>query len=39
VLEKTRLGSHHAILATHQAAAALSGVEEIEELDDEYKMT
>jgi IS605 OrfB family transposase len=37
VLEETRLGSQHAILATHQAAAALSGVEEINELDEEYK--
>jgi predicted transposase len=37
VLEETRLGSQHAILATHQAAAALSGVEEIKELDEEYK--
>ena len=36
VLEETRLGSQHAILATHQAAAALSGVEEIEELDKDY---
>jgi putative transposase len=37
ILEETRLGSQHAILATHQAAAALSGVEEIKELDEEYK--
>jgi putative transposase len=37
VLEETRLGSQHAILATHQAAAALSGVEEIKELDEKYK--
>jgi hypothetical protein len=37
VLEETGLGSQHAILGTHQAAAALSGVEEIEELDEEYK--
>ena len=37
VLKETRLGSQHAILATHQAAAALSGVEEIEELDEEYE--
>jgi IS605 OrfB family transposase len=37
VREETRLGSQHAILATHQAAAALSGVEEIKELDEEYK--
>ncbi|OAQ53459.1 hypothetical protein HTG_08240 [Natrinema mahii] len=31
VREETQLGSQHAILATHQAAAALSGVKEIEE--------
>ena len=37
VLEETRLGSQHAILATHQAAAALSGVEEIKELNENYK--
>ncbi|MFB6235316.1 MAG: RNA-guided endonuclease InsQ/TnpB family protein [Halopenitus sp.] len=37
VLEETRLGSQHAILATHQAAAAISGVQEIEGLDEEYK--
>ncbi|MFB6234043.1 MAG: RNA-guided endonuclease InsQ/TnpB family protein [Halopenitus sp.] len=37
VREETRLGSQHAILATHQAAAALSGVEEIEQLDEDYK--
>jgi hypothetical protein len=37
VLEETRLGSQHAILATHQAAAALDGVEAIEDLDDHYK--
>lgn len=37
MLEETRLGSHHAILATHQAAAALSGVEETEDLDEDYK--
>jgi len=36
VLAETRLGSQHAILATHQAAAALSGIEEIENLDEEY---
>jgi putative transposase len=37
VLEETRLGSQHAILATHRAAAALDGVEAIEDLDDHYK--
>ncbi|MFB1063430.1 RNA-guided endonuclease InsQ/TnpB family protein [Natrinema sp. H-ect4] len=37
VREKTRLRSQHVILATHQAAAALSGVEEIEDLDENYK--
>jgi IS605 OrfB family transposase len=37
VLEETRLGSQHAILATHQAAAALDGVEAIENLDEHYK--
>ena len=37
LLEETRLGSQHAILATRQAAAALSGVEEIEQLDEDYK--
>jgi putative transposase len=37
VLKETRLGSQHAILATRQAAAALSGVEEIEELEVNYE--
>ena len=37
VREETYLGSQHVILATHQAAAALSGVEEIEDLDEHYK--
>jgi len=37
VLEETRLGSQHAILATHQAAAALQGVEELEDLDEDYE--
>ncbi|WP_257629012.1 RNA-guided endonuclease InsQ/TnpB family protein [Haloplanus salinarum] len=37
VLEETRLGSQHAILATHQAAAALDGVEAIKDLDEHYK--
>nr|WP_206335657.1 RNA-guided endonuclease TnpB family protein [Natronolimnobius sp. AArcel1] len=37
VLGETRLGSQHAILATHQAAAALDGVEAIEDLDEHYK--
>jgi putative transposase len=37
VLAETRLGSQHAILATHQAAAALDGVEAIEELAEHYK--
>ena len=37
VREETRLGSQHAILATHQAAAALSGVEEIKDLDEDYE--
>jgi putative transposase len=37
VLDETRLGSQHAILATHQAAAALDGVEAIEDLDEHYK--
>lgn len=37
VVEETRLGSQHAILATHQAAAALDGVEAIEDLDEHYK--
>jgi putative transposase len=36
VREETRLGSQHTILATHQAAAALSGVDEIEDLDEDY---
>lgn len=36
VRERTDLGSQHAILAIHQAAAALAGVEEIEELEEEY---
>lgn len=33
VRRETRLGSQHAVLATHQAAAALSGVEEVRNLD------
>ncbi|MDG5820390.1 transposase [Natronococcus sp. A-GB7] len=37
VLEETHLGSQHVILATHQAAAALAGAEEIEELEEDYK--
>ena len=37
ISEETRLGSQHAILATHQAAAALDGVEAIEDLDEHYK--
>ncbi|ERH04460.1 MAG: transposase, IS605 OrfB family, central region [Halorubrum sp. J07HR59] len=37
VLEETRLGSQHAILVTHQAAAALDGVDAIEDLDEHYK--
>ena len=37
IREDTRLGSQHAVLATHQAAAALSGVDEIEDLDEDYK--
>jgi IS605 OrfB family transposase len=37
VLEVTRLGSQHAILATHQAAAALTSVEEIENLNKDYE--
>lgn len=37
VREKTSLRSQHAILATHQAAAALQGVEEIEDLEQDYK--
>jgi IS605 OrfB family transposase len=37
IREKTRLGSQHAILATHQAAAALQGVEKIEDLEADYK--
>ncbi|WP_254611794.1 RNA-guided endonuclease InsQ/TnpB family protein [Haloterrigena gelatinilytica] len=36
VRDRTRLGSQHAILAIHQAAAALAGVEEIEGLDEDY---
>ncbi|WP_239641857.1 RNA-guided endonuclease InsQ/TnpB family protein [Haloterrigena salina] len=36
VRDRTRLGSQHAILAIHQAAAALAGVEEIEGLDKGY---
>jgi putative transposase len=34
--EETRLGSQHVILATHQAAAALSGVEKVEDLNEGY---
>ncbi|SDJ42759.1 RNA-guided endonuclease InsQ/TnpB family protein [Natronorubrum texcoconense] len=37
IREQTRLGSQHAILATHKAAAALSGIEEIDDLDEDYK--
>jgi IS605 OrfB family transposase len=37
ILEETRLGSQHAILATHQAAAALSGIQELENADEEYE--
>jgi IS605 OrfB family transposase len=37
VREETRLGSQHAILATHQAAAALDGVDAIEKIDEQYK--
>jgi len=37
ILEETRLGSQHAILAAHQAAAALSGIDELEALDEDYK--
>ncbi|MFQ3294083.1 MAG: putative transposase [Natrialbaceae archaeon] len=36
VRERTGLGSQHVILAAHQAAAALSGIDEIEELDEDY---
>lgn len=36
VREQTDLGSQHAILATHQAAAALSGIDEIEQLNENY---
>ncbi|TKX53138.1 transposase, partial [Halorubrum sp. SS7] len=34
--EETRLGSQHTILATHQAAAALSGIDDIEALEEDY---
>jgi len=37
VLEETRLGSQHAVLATHQAASALTGIEELEGLDEDYE--
>nr|WP_238398293.1 hypothetical protein [Halorussus salinus] len=37
VLDETRLGSQHAILASHQAAVALDGVEAIKDLDEHYK--
>ena len=37
VREQTRLGSQHTILAVHQAAAALSGIEEIETLCNAYE--
>lgn len=36
VREQTSLGSQHAILAIHQAASALTGVEEIEDLEEDY---
>ena len=36
IREETRLGSQHAILAAHQAAAALAGVEEVEAIEEEY---
>ena len=36
VREETRLGSQHTILATHQAAAALSGIDDIEALEEDY---
>ncbi len=37
VRDETGLGSQHAILAIRQAAAALSGVEEIRDLDEDYR--
>lgn len=37
IREETRLASQHAILAIHQAASALSGVNEIEQLEEEYE--
>lgn len=37
IREETRLGSQHAVLATHQAAAALTGIEEIEDSSEDYK--
>lgn len=37
VRRRTCLGSQHAVLATHKAAEALSGVEEIDELDEQYR--
>ncbi|SFR30901.1 MULTISPECIES: RNA-guided endonuclease InsQ/TnpB family protein [Halorubrum] len=36
VREETRLGRQHTILATHQAAAALSGIDDIEALEEDY---
>lgn len=36
VREQTSIGSQHAILAIHQAASALTGVEEIEDLEEDY---
>lgn len=36
VREETELGSQHAILATHQAAAALSGVKQVEKSSADY---
>jgi predicted transposase len=37
VLEETRLGSQHAILATHQAVTAFDDVEVIEDFDEHYR--
>jgi len=39
IRDETSLGSQHAILATHQAAAALSGIDEIEALEEDYKVS
>lgn len=39
IREETQLGSQHAVLASHHAASALSGFEEIEGLEEEYEVS